>query len=128
MREEFEIDELIENIHIFAEAETIENGVEVFTRRELIDICLTAIEVLGNWECFTCGVDAFALGEDFYVQDELWRTYGVEGMLCIGCFEKRLGRELTRGDFKGGGGPDEIEKHFPRVRASERYRDRWSRE
>ena len=24
-----------------------------------------------DWECFSCGVDTFDLGEDFYVRDDL---------------------------------------------------------
>lgn len=121
MEREYTVEELIENIMIFAEGGT-------YTKREAIELCLTAVEVLGSWECFSCGVDTFALGEDFYVEDDLWRQYGVEGMLCIGCFEKRLGREMVRADFKGVGGPDKWEEFFPHAKASERYRDRWGRE
>jgi len=122
----YSLDEFIENLYVFSDCHAEADG--AFTRRDLLELALTAVEVLGNWECFSCGVDAFQLGEDFYVRDELWRDYGVEGMLCIGCFERRLGRELIRADFKGGGGPDAWEKFFPNVKASDRYRDRWERE
>ncbi len=78
--------------------------------------------------CVDCGIDAWAQGprhahEDFYVHDELWDSVcpddrrrerelpgGIvddpkpgEGggfVLCIGCFEARLGRRLRRADFK----------------------------
>jgi hypothetical protein len=62
--------------------------------------------------------------EDFYVNVDLWDavcpddthttghfpdgTYWRNGtfVLCIGCFEKRLGRKLTAEDFKPGSDPD----------------------
>ncbi len=44
------------------------------------------------------------MGEDFYVTDGLWLTTMPIGkrddLICVGCFEKRLGRKLTRKDFK----------------------------
>ncbi|MGA8040717.1 MAG: hypothetical protein WCA93_11475, partial [Acidimicrobiia bacterium] len=74
--------------------------------------------------CHDCGVEAWLMDEDgqiahedFYVADQLWNTVcpddaveviwdeGIpcrEGtfVLCIGCFEARLGRRLTREDFE----------------------------
>jgi len=69
-------------------------------------------------ECLDCGVDTFDIGEMYMVTDELWehivgqivlvfdddgvcteRTGPGLGMLCVGCFETRLGRELTPDDF-----------------------------
>ena len=93
--------------------------------------------------CADCGVHAWALHEgwrlaheDFYVHDELWdavcpddqvveraengTTYR-EGnfVLCIGCFENRLGRNLTRADFK-------VPPHrLFGIPASYRFRSRW---
>ena len=74
--------------------------------------------------------------EDFYVHNELWDATCPDDdivrwtqngsdlaqgrfVICIGCFEKRLGRQLTRRDFTGepgalGGDPP-----------SRRYVDRW---
>ena len=73
--------------------------------------------------CPDCGVHAWRqqesgreVHEDFYVHNELWDRACpddevieyVEGgltfrngnfVMCIGCFEKRLGRQLTREDF-----------------------------
>jgi hypothetical protein len=37
------------------------------------------------------------------VRDDLWPIGKDDGMLCIGCLERRLGRRLTREDFKLGG-------------------------
>lgn len=83
--------------------------------------------------CHDCDVDAWnqwdeAQGchvhEDFYVHNELWDEVcpddlveefvfedgkvGRNGtyVLCIGCFETRLGRALTSQDFKPGQDPD----------------------
>ncbi len=60
-------------------------GPDYYTRAELARLVMEAIDLVGAWRCFSCDVDTFELGEDYYVHDELWRTYGVEGMLCIGC-------------------------------------------
>jgi hypothetical protein len=93
--------------------------------------------------CVDCGVQAWQLlegwrvaHEDFNVHDALWDlvcpddeivewvedgvTYR-EGcfVICIGCFEKRLGRELTREDFKCG--PYRLYGIPP----SYRFRSRW---
>lgn len=60
--------------------------------------------------CHDCGIEAWMfmedgriVHEDFYVSDELWHSVAPERdiLLCIGCFETRLGRELRRADFKG---------------------------
>jgi hypothetical protein len=35
------------------------------------------------------------------VRDELWEEHGAgDGMLCIGCLEKRVGRRLVGTDFR----------------------------
>ena len=45
------------------------------------------------------------VGEDtevYHVREKVWDASGVEGMggcLCIGCLEKRIGRQLTPKDF-----------------------------
>jgi hypothetical protein len=54
-------------------------------------------------ECLDCRARAWRdLCEDFYVLDHVWlqAVPGVEGMLCIGCLEARLGRQLVRNDFQ----------------------------
>lgn len=42
-------------------------------------------------------------GAEYYmVQDAIWSAVGIapdDGMLCIACLEKRLGRELNAKDF-----------------------------
>lgn len=72
-----------------------------YRHRDLMIIALDAVHMLDWWRCFTCGQNT-GDGEDFYVHDDLWSTYGVEGMLCIGCLETRLGRKLVPEDFKDG--------------------------
>jgi hypothetical protein len=39
--------------------------------------------------------------EFYFVHVELWLTImpSIDGMLCIGCFEQRLGRQLVASDF-----------------------------
>jgi hypothetical protein len=94
-------------------------GPEYYTKTQLAHLVMEAVDLVGAWQCFSCDVDAFDLGEDYYVHDELWRTYGVEGMLCIGCLETRMGRKLTPDDFKPG--QDKRDDWRP---MSDRMRDR----
>jgi hypothetical protein len=80
--------------------------------------------------CADCQVDTGATGEWYMVRDAVWerawpgtsqpdyvRTYDepCRYILCIGCLEARLGRELTRQDFVMGGNY-----------GSARLRDRWA--
>lgn len=41
--------------------------------------------------------------EYYFVHTELWLSVvdSNKGMLCVGCLESRLGRELTSADFTG---------------------------
>jgi hypothetical protein len=95
--------------------------------------------------CHDCGVDAWyfeesgvMVHEDFYVGNALWDAvcpdddvirgtlgdseYGVgQFALCIGCFERRLGRALTRADLTSE--PATLYDVPP----SRRYLNRWSR-
>lgn len=101
-------------------------GRDRYTIPELIRMATHATDMLEvTWDCFSCGVDTFALGEDYAVHNELWRTYGVEGVLCIGCLEMRLGRKLGPGDFpEGFAARDNRSEHFPNYCRSERLNDR----
>ena len=54
-----------------------------------------------NQLCLDCGIDTMATDEYYMVLDDVWLK-GVpdgQGMLCIGCLEKRLGRQLVASDF-----------------------------
>ncbi len=48
--------------------------------------------------CVDCGIDTIEIDEYYMVWNDIWPLEG-RGMLCIGCLENRLGRELTREDF-----------------------------
>jgi hypothetical protein len=52
--------------------------------------------------CLDCDLDTIKAGHYYMVRDELWAASGVApsgGMLCLGCLEGRLGRELEHADF-----------------------------
>ncbi|MDO8571929.1 MAG: hypothetical protein Q7R79_04590 [bacterium] len=51
--------------------------------------------------CVDCGIDTGKIHEHYFIKTELWLTVmpTIEGMLCIGCLEKRLGRRLSKKDF-----------------------------
>jgi hypothetical protein len=50
--------------------------------------------------CVDCDIDTLAVGEYYMVTDSCWRRAGnVDGMLCIVCLEKRLGKPLTARNF-----------------------------
>lgn len=49
---------------------------------------------------YTCG-QCFKPDDPFMVHDHLWEDYGNgKGVMCMTCFESRLGRHLAIGDFK----------------------------
>lgn len=52
-------------------------------------------------QCLDCGVNTSEIGEDYMVFDDVWQAANPEemGRLCVGCLEKRLGRELGPADF-----------------------------
>jgi hypothetical protein len=70
-----------------------------WTKSQFSHIAMEALECLGIFDCFGCGRNCMDLDERFMVHNALWNAHGVEGMLCVGCFEKRLGRRLTPKDF-----------------------------
>jgi hypothetical protein len=55
-------------------------------------------------KCTDCRCRPWDMGEDFYVTDGLWiltiPSKKREDIICLECFEKRLGRKLCRVDFK----------------------------
>lgn len=64
--------------------------------------------------CADCGVDTYAIDEYYMVRHDVWQAAGGHRcsprcadwpdhsvMLCIGCLEQRLGRELCATDFLG---------------------------
>ena len=54
----------------------------------------------GAFDCVDCGVHTADIGEYYMVNDDVWTVHGVNtGMLCIGCLEHRMNRQLTSNDF-----------------------------
>lgn len=51
-----------------------------------------------DWSCARCSEDTQK--EYYMIHDHLWDQYGAEsGLLCVGCLEDKMGRELWSGDF-----------------------------
>lgn len=52
--------------------------------------------------CIDCKVNTYLIGEYYMVYHSVWEESGLrlfDGMLCISCLEKRIGRQLTSEDF-----------------------------
>ena len=55
-----------------------------------------------DWCCRDCGVNTYDLGEYYMVNNDLWAQLAPQklaGLLCVGCLENRIGRELVAADF-----------------------------
>lgn len=54
-----------------------------------------------KWKCLDCKQDTGKIGEHYFVHTTLWLSIvgSISGMLCISCFETRLGRQLVKSDF-----------------------------
>lgn len=59
-----------------------------------------------GFECLYCGENTMHINEYYMIHDDLWAevtaaagTNG-KGMVCIGCVEGQLGRNVTVADFK----------------------------
>jgi hypothetical protein len=87
--------------------------------------------------CKDCGVDTFPRThgscEDYMVHHAIWLAAGMQdhrdgegasagchNYLCVGCLEKRLGRELTAADFIDVPINRETDLDTPRLRARKR--------
>jgi hypothetical protein len=74
------------------------------------------------FRCLDCDVNTLEVAEYYMVNDQVWTDSGVGwtgGMLCIGCLEDRLERQLIAGDFS-----DCSVNLRPASRQSERLRAR----
>lgn len=51
--------------------------------------------------CMDCKTDTGKAGEHYMLKDSVWLAVVKDnkGMLCIGCIERRLGRQLSALDF-----------------------------
>ena len=52
--------------------------------------------------CIDCDADTHVNEQYYVLKDRLWKRINplIDGMLCLPCAEKRLGRPLSRRDFK----------------------------
>jgi len=88
------------------------------------------------FECTDCGKNTSKINEYYMVHDSVWGAANMEtnaafeqgltnirrpdGMLCVGCLENRLGRQLTPADF--------TDAEVNRWRASDRLKSRQGRQ
>lgn len=73
-----------------------------FTKLDITVMCARTVDALGGSDCKWCGADTLEAGELYMVTDAIWEAYGppTNGVLCIGCLEDRMGRQLQHDDFK----------------------------
>ena len=78
---------------------------------------------MNSFICLDCKIDTDEINEYYMIQHTLWENHvKSDGMLCISCLEKRLGRSLVRNDFLDCPLNDFIRKGF--WLASDRLKDR----
>lgn len=60
-----------------------------------------SIKSAKEFVCLDCHVCTFCINEYYMVYRRIWKKINpkINGMLCIGCVEKRLGRKLNTKDF-----------------------------
>lgn len=63
---------------------SLTDGSKIIARKFFCQVCMTSI-----------GPD-----NDFVVKDPIWRESGLQGNICMPCFQKVLGRELENKDLK----------------------------
>lgn len=56
---------------------------------------------LDEFICIECNINTSDIQEYYMIQDYLWKQVNpqINGMLCIGCVETKLGRTLISTDF-----------------------------
>jgi hypothetical protein len=56
---------------------------------------------MDKFKCLDCSINTREIDEYYMIEEDVWHSIvpGDEGMLCIGCLEKRLDRRLTPDDF-----------------------------
>lgn len=93
----FTIEEVIDHLRWLYE----ESGsLPTLTHDDLVHLFAGVLTSIQDSHCTACDVDTSAIGEYYMVHNNLWKRYGCgRGMLCIGCLEERMGRELTGDDF-----------------------------
>lgn len=71
--------------------------------------------------CLDCKVDTGKIGEHYFINTDTWLSVvgSKIGMLCVGCLEARLSRQLTVEDF-----PNVTINNVKYERKSQRLMDR----
>jgi hypothetical protein len=80
----------------------------------------------GTWHlCDDCGLNTQEIGEQYMLHNSVWtaatgvshKWMAMIGFLCIGCIERRLGRQLTKADFSDVGINKDRRPRSSRLRA-----------
>jgi hypothetical protein len=80
----------------------------------------------GTWHlCDDCGLNTQEIGEQYMLHNSVWtaatgvshKWMAMIGFLCIGCIERRLGRQLTNADFSDVGINKDRRPRSSRLRA-----------
>ena len=68
----------------------------IHTKKELV-VAVSRQKFL----CVDCKIDTGKAHEHYFVKNDVWFSVmpSNKGMLCVGCIEARLGRNLTKDDF-----------------------------
>jgi hypothetical protein len=93
---------------------SLDTGVEIDGHRVVatdFDLTPNEVEILSQelvqdrtFDCLDCSVDTLDIDEYYRLKTPVWLEANPadEGMLCIGCVEERLGRQLIPKDFPQG--------------------------
>jgi hypothetical protein len=95
-----------ENVFFDDEGEPLQDFSDVdtfdlkLTKTQFLTAAARAAELVDRFCCLLCGVDTLEIGEMYCIHNDLWMScVRGKGMLCIGCLERVLGRQLTPADF-----------------------------
>jgi hypothetical protein len=85
-------------LHLETAKPISESGKEPCSATGIADPKITQLESF----CMDCDVDTLANKQYYMLKERLWKRINPQltGMLCLKCAEQRLGRALTRRDFK----------------------------
>lgn len=97
MKTELELQLLAERYELYASEEDYQRWAATQPVREYTD------EDVKLFTCVGCGVNTLEINEYYMVQFHIWQAvvpvHHQREVLCIGCLESNLGRELITADF-----------------------------
>ena len=94
----FPLDEFV--FWVYRSVENLGMDEDGLTKTGFLHAVAEALEAVGSGDCAVCSVDCYEIREYYMVTNEIWDQFGaVHGMLCIGCLENLMGRELVKTDF-----------------------------